>query len=514
MKRNTLRWGIGIGTVFVLYTLVAFLIPFAHTAVFWVSIAFTFAAFGVVAAAVYTAFVKNPDAKSRFYGFPIARIGVIYGAAQLAVGILFMALAAILPLWAVVLVCSILLGSAVIGLISAEAVVEEIHVQDVKLKKDVSLMRGLQSKVHMMAAQCDHADAADAVRALAEELRYSDPVSSAAIAEIEAELCAAVDVLQAAIADGDSNAAKQICRRASGVLAERNRLCKLSKQAENPVVSTVKVEKAVVHGNTTKIVTMIALALCGVFVLVLLTSLVILPNIRYSKAVKLIEKGHAVEAYDALVAMDGYRDSAEKARSIYDRYKLEKLQMAVVGDCVPLGTYEQDGDASNGKEDVLWLVLEKKEDQLLLISKFGLDVQPYNEFSKDITWEASTLRKWLNSGFINSVFSDLEKSHVPVVSVSAQKNPVYDTDSGSDTEDQIFLLSIDEASQYFSSRSDRVCYQMNTTKEISWWLRNPGRSQVFASLIDESGDVNEDGAEATCDNIGVRPALWVRLPKG
>ena len=142
---------------------------------------------------------------------------------------LFMALAALVPAWVAVLVYAIALGAAVIGLISAEAVVEEIRVQDVKLKKDVSLMRSLQSKINQMAAQCDKPDAAAEVKRFAEEMRYSDPVSSEALADIEADLAAAVDELQAAIVDGDSDAAKQLCRKASAVLAERNRLCKLNK---------------------------------------------------------------------------------------------------------------------------------------------------------------------------------------------------------------------------------------------------------------------------------------------
>jgi hypothetical protein len=213
----------------VLYILVAFLIPFVHTATFWVSFVFALIAFGVVGASFYIAFVKNPDARSRFYGFPIARIGVIYGAVQLAAGILFMALAAWVPVWAAVLVYAIALGAAVIGLISAEAVVAEIHAQDAKLKKDVALMRGLQSKVNQMASQCDSPDAAAAVKQFAEEMRYSDPVSGEALAQVEADLSAAVDELQAAIVDGDSNSVKQLCRKASGVLAERNRLCKLNK---------------------------------------------------------------------------------------------------------------------------------------------------------------------------------------------------------------------------------------------------------------------------------------------
>ena len=117
------------------------------------------------------------------------------------------------------------MGAAVIGLVAADAVVEEIQTQDVKLKKDVSLMRSLQSKVSQIASQTDDA----AIKALAEEFRYSDPVSSEAIADAEADLAAAVDELQAAYVDGDNEAMAQLCRKAAALLAERNRLCKLNK---------------------------------------------------------------------------------------------------------------------------------------------------------------------------------------------------------------------------------------------------------------------------------------------
>ena len=225
MKKDAIRGIIALAVVLILYILIAFLIPFAHTAAFWVSFAFTLIAFAVVSVSIYIAFIKKPDAKSRFYGFPVARIGVIYGAVQLVAGVVVMALAAIVPAWAAALGYAIALGVAVIGLVSADAVVEEIHVQDAKLKKDVTLMRGLQSKVNQLAAQWDNT----ALKALAEEFRYSDPVSSEALAEAEADLSAAVDELQAAFVDGDKDAAAQLCRKASALLAERNRLCKLNK---------------------------------------------------------------------------------------------------------------------------------------------------------------------------------------------------------------------------------------------------------------------------------------------
>lgn len=229
MKKDTIRGIAALGILLILYILIAFLIPFVKTAVFWVSFLFTLIAFGVVAASIYIAFIQNPEAKSKFYGFPIAKIGVMYGAAQLLAGLTFMALGLWIPVWAAVLVYAILLGAAVIGLISADAVVEEIHSQDGKLQKNVALMRALQSKLNQMAPQCDDPDAASAVKKFAEELRYSDPVSSDALAEIERDLSAAVDELQSAVIDGDSAAVKQLCRKASGILAERNRLCKLNK---------------------------------------------------------------------------------------------------------------------------------------------------------------------------------------------------------------------------------------------------------------------------------------------
>lgn len=58
--------------------------------------------FGVVAIAVqlyvlHTAFAKGESVKSKFYGFPVANVGIVYMLAQLAFGILMMIFAAKIP---------------------------------------------------------------------------------------------------------------------------------------------------------------------------------------------------------------------------------------------------------------------------------------------------------------------------------------------------------------------------------------------------------------------------------
>ena len=226
MKKDFVRSALCLGVLLMLYILLAFLIPFVKTAVFWFSFAFTLIAFGVKAYALYTAFLKKPDARSRFYGFPIARIGVIYGGGQLAVGLLFMALGKWIPAWLAVVVYAALLGAAIIGLVSADAVVETIHTQDRKLKKDVAFMRSLQSKANQMAAQCHLPE----VQQFCENVRYSDPVSSEALAEIEGALSAVAGDLQAAIVEGNNGRTCQLAQKADNLLCERNRLCKLNKQ--------------------------------------------------------------------------------------------------------------------------------------------------------------------------------------------------------------------------------------------------------------------------------------------
>lgn len=225
MKKENLRAIVVAAVVLIAYNFAVFMIPCWKGGTFWVSWGFTLLSFVISGFAFYSSLLKNPDAKSRFYGFPIAKIALIYLVAQVAVGGISMALGNIIPWWAATVLDAIILALAVIGLISAETVVEEIHVQDNKLKKNVTLMRQLQSKVNQMASQGEEA----AIRALADEFRYSDPVSSEAIADADADLAAAVDQLQSAYIDGDSEAVKQLCRKASALLAERNRLCKLNK---------------------------------------------------------------------------------------------------------------------------------------------------------------------------------------------------------------------------------------------------------------------------------------------
>lgn len=229
MKKQTIRTLVIFALLLVAYHLVVFIIPFERELNFWITYGFSMTAFAEVYASVYIASINPTTSKSRFYGFPIMRIGFIYGGVQAVMTLLFMALGELLPWQLVLVVQALALIAAALSLIVTDSMADKILSQDAKLKKDVFLMRSVQSKLSQMVGFCEDAEAAAAVKALADEVRYSDPVSSPATQSAEADLVAIVDALQGAVADNDVPAIKELCRKTSAALSDRNRICKLSK---------------------------------------------------------------------------------------------------------------------------------------------------------------------------------------------------------------------------------------------------------------------------------------------
>lgn len=197
------------------------------------------------------------------------------------------------------------------------------------------------------------------------------------------------------------------------------------------------------------------------------------------------------------------------------------LSNAQVGSYVYFGSYEQDNNNSNGKENIEWLVLEKEDNRMLVISKYALDFQPYNDTWTEVTWETCSLRKWLNGKFLDAAFSTEEKNSIISSTVSADYNPKYDTPPGNNTTDKVFLLSITEANKYFSSDSARqcqgtaYCYAQGADESSNgncwWWLRSPGYSSDTAADVREVGYVSKEGEAVHIDRDAVRPALWINL---
>lgn len=189
------------------------------------------------------------------------------------------------------------------------------------------------------------------------------------------------------------------------------------------------------------------------------------------------------------------------------------------------GSYEQDGDSSNGKEPIEWLVLDRDGDKVLLLSKYALDYQSFMPFYEPVTepytWESCSLRRWLNGTFLNAAFSADEQQRLLTTTVITSPGSLHRENGPVTTEDRVFLLSNTEVYAYFASEAataaEYTAYALSenpwpgnaaTPGPADWWLRTTdGYDHPDGVYAD--GRVGE-GARAY-EGEYVRPAIWITV---
>jgi len=155
-----------------------------------------------------------------------------------------------------------------------------------------------------------------------------------------------------------------------------------------------------------------------------------------------------------------------------------------------------------------WIVLSVEGNYAKILHETIVERRPYHYPHAHITWESSSLRAWLNNQFYNS-FSAIDRARIRETYVINNNNPRWGTPGGANTTDRIFLLSIEEAAQYFDNNSARVVPREDGTFS-QWWLRSPGFIPPNAAFITDVGGILINGNPVDFNNV-IRPALWLRL---
>lgn len=258
---------------------------------------------------------------------------------------------------------------------------------------------------------------------------------------------------------------------------------------------------------------------------------------KYQQANNLNAAARYDEAYAIYVTLTGYKDVDKLLAEDDNMIAAARDAKFAVGNYVSFGTYPQT-KAGNDATPIEWLVLARDGDKALLISRYGLDAQPYNTDYTSVTWETCTLRTWLNGTFYNKAFSSAEQAAILTTDVDNSKNQCYSgwsTNGGKNTQDKVLLLSYAEANKYFgvtynnsSNTKSRVAptayaiaqgtgknssYKTADGIDAGWWrLRSPGVSQYDAAYVSTDGSLYANRV-----NVGsgsVRPALWVDIDAG
>ena len=204
------------------------------------------------------------------------------------------------------------------------------------------------------------------------------------------------------------------------------------------------------------------------------------------------------------------------------------LSKVKVGDQVYFGKYEQDDNTENGKERILWRVMDKKDGKLLLMSELLLDTC----FDYPGVWKDCKEREFLNGEFLDTAFTETEREKINLTTVKNEQY-IHLSDTGEtyhnaqdDTEDYVFLFSIDEICQYFGITYDTLyeyhplCYGAGTdyyyTKAYAdekeygtpWRLRTTPNFASYPYTIGYFGRLAWVGVGDIMGE-GLRPVMWV-----
>lgn len=218
-----------LGIIFVVFHVVVLFLPLKHNDIFWFAYCCDVVAMLAQYPIMCLAFKNGHDVKSRFYGFPVARIGFLYLLVQLVVGTGVMIMAAWVPFWLAMLLFVLIIGFSGIGLIGADMNRDKIEHMDEQLEEKTAFMRGLYTTVSQLARYDGELGLKNQLQELAEALRYSDPVSNVSLTMVEERLEKCIHTLNRALASGEEDKAKKLCTSAFSILKERNALCKQTK---------------------------------------------------------------------------------------------------------------------------------------------------------------------------------------------------------------------------------------------------------------------------------------------
>lgn len=273
---------------------------------------------------------------------------------------------------------------------------------------------------------------------------------------------------------------------------------------------------------------------------------------QYGLAKRLMGEKKYEDAYVLFTTIAGYKDvdnlmntdqhlvaEAERIATITAEREAKFATFKTVGGYALFGTYPQTSEGTDNSP-IEWLVLDYDADnnKTLLLSRYGLDVVPFETENEAAVWRACSLRTWLNNDFLSKAFSDDEQSAILITEVDNSKSQGYQGYDGwyivddEITQDRIFQLSYMEANKYLNVTDENntmakaaptaYCEAMGANVQHSdyaktadgkyagyWWLRSQGWDWAKAACVDFDGGIGS--ATAKADNGMIRPAFWLDL---
>ena len=215
--------------VFLTYNLTLFVTAgFDHFASFWASYVFMLLAFAALACVGSMLGERGMMLRDWLFGFPIIKHTVAYIVVEFIAATIFMV--ADTDEWKLAFVVQfLLLAVYLVFAVSCFLAKETIQEIEKKVAVKTQTIRLLYAEMYTAAQACTDETLKPVLEKLAEELRYSDPMSNELLADLETRLGNVVGEVKKLVLSGHFDIAKQYCVTVANLIVERNQKCKALK---------------------------------------------------------------------------------------------------------------------------------------------------------------------------------------------------------------------------------------------------------------------------------------------
>ena len=134
-----------------------------------------------------------------------------------------------LPAWVALIVCAIVIGFHAIAIVKAELAADSVSKIDDKIRVQTFFIKSLTVDAERVLASAQTEEAKAECKKVYETIRYSDPMSSDALATAESQITLKFAELEAAVNENNLEAVKDLAKAVIILVEDRNKKCKLLK---------------------------------------------------------------------------------------------------------------------------------------------------------------------------------------------------------------------------------------------------------------------------------------------
>lgn len=212
-----------------LFNVIVFVVPNENREAdnFWIGYALITASLVGNLACSYITLNSKSNAKA-FYNIPLITVSIVGIVVSSIAGAIFMTIPDI-ETWVGVVVSFIILAIVAIAALTAKTTGDIVGDIDDKIKTQTSFIKGITLDAEMLMSSASTPEAKAEIKKVYEAFRFSDPMSSDALTDVEGRIQNQFNLLSEVVITEDTEKISQVSKDLLSLIDYRNKKCKISK---------------------------------------------------------------------------------------------------------------------------------------------------------------------------------------------------------------------------------------------------------------------------------------------